>query len=132
MPGTNPSNPSGPAPSAPSPGRSITTRNRYQVYSDFLGSDQVIAQTPYLIPPKAQFNAEIKMSIESLYQIPPGGPPTQTTVENDDFKLAWSAADLTKISANDVDRVRALITIKNNNSWKAGVAAQQALRTNFA
>jgi hypothetical protein len=102
------------------------------VYSDFSGSDQVAAQTAYLIPPKAQFNAEIKISIESLYQIPPGGPPAQPIVENDDFKLAWSAADLSKVLPKDVDRVRASITIKNNNSWKAGVAAQQALRANFA
>src|SRR6476469_456410 len=101
MPGTTPSNPGGAAPSAPSPSRPITTRNRYQVYSDFLGSDQVVAQTPYLIPPKAQFNAEIKISVESLYQVPPGGPPTSSTVENDDFKLAWPAADLTKVCAND-------------------------------
>jgi hypothetical protein len=106
--------------------------NRYRVYSTFTGSDQVAAETPYLIAPKTRFNTEIAVSIDSLYQVPPSGPPTQPNIENADFELVWSPANLAQVQPDDLDEVRALITIKNNNSWKVAAAARQALRANFA
>ena len=115
-----------------SPPSDVKTRSRYQVYATFKGTDQVAADTPYLIAPKVQFNAAITVAVQNLYQIPPGGPPTAPLIENDDFKFAWSATDLSKVTPDKVDNVNAQITIKNNNIWKTAGAARQALRANFS
>jgi hypothetical protein len=131
MPGTNPSTPSSSASSGSQPS-DVRTRGTYQVYSTFKGSDQVAADTPYLIAPNTQYNAAIAVAVENLYQLPASGPPTPPAIENDDFKFAWSVADLTRVTAANADNVKALITIKNNNCWKTAGAARQALRANFA
>lgn len=139
MSGNTPSDPRASAPSLQSSGQppagppsDVKTRSRYQVYATFKGIDQIMADTPYLIAPKAQFNAAISVAVQNLYQIPPGGPPTAPAIENDDFKFAWSAADLSKVTPDKVDNVNAQITIKNNNIWKAAGSARQALRANFS
>jgi hypothetical protein len=137
MSGTSPNGPSNRAAAQSSgqppasPPSDVKTRSRYQVYASFKGSDQVAADTPYLIAPKAQFNAPIAVVVQNLYQIPPAGAPPAPAIENDDFKFAWSAADLSKVTPDTADNVTAQITIKNNNIWKAAGGARQALRASF-
>ena len=118
--------------------------SQYQVDATYWGTDQITANTPYIIAPGASYAANILVKIGNLFQQPdPSATPSQVAafrdaiskpIGNDDFAFGWSGQDPLNIrSPNDVDRVNVAITIKgSSNVWKVGAAARQALYANFA
>ncbi|HEU5103211.1 MAG TPA: hypothetical protein VFU22_29525 [Roseiflexaceae bacterium] len=109
----------------------IRSRDRYQVYSGYQDVDAAKADTPYLVAPKTDSDADTKLTIANLCLTPPAAPPIAPELDNDDFQFAWIVPD-TRGKPVNADDVKLLITIKKaKNVWRASAAARQALRANF-
>jgi hypothetical protein len=118
----------------------IQPNGSYRVFGAYRDPSLMNAISPYLIAPKARINTESKVTIQNLYQSPPTAAPAQPTppppasaprtIDNSDFKLEWVDATPANL-ANNSDKIKVLITIKNLNAWKADTSARQVLRANF-
>jgi len=105
-------------------------RNRkvFHVSSQFQGTDEILFQSPVLIPPMPESVFGYKNVFTSGGLCHKLEGITQKMFENDDFIFEWKQDPEKAKKASDLD---AKITIKANNVWKMGDTQRSDLRKSF-